>query len=92
MAYDFARIQNDLIINQIVNSLMCGVERKMEELHEKESSPYIHGINGLANYLGIGKTLAQEIKNERKITPYQDGRNVWFKKAEVNKYVESNKN
>ena len=89
MNYDFNRIKDELVVAEITHSLTGIIERKLEELHEKNTSPYINGIKGLANYLGVGTTLAQEIKNDKKIPSYQNGRTVWFKKSEADKYINS---
>lgn len=92
MTYDFNRIQDDLIINEIVKSLTSAICGKMEELHERDVSPFINGIDGLARYLNIGTTTAQEIKNNKEIPSFQRVRTVWFKKADADKFVEKNRN
>lgn len=92
MNYDISRIKDELLIAEITKSLSRCIERKLEELHEKEVSPYINGIEGLAKYLNIGTTLSQELKNNKEIPSYQRGRTVWFKKSEVDRYIEKNRN
>lgn len=88
----FTNIENELFVEQLRGIITEVVERKLEELHERDTSPYINGIDGLAKYLNIGTTLAQELKNEKAIASYQRGRTVWFKKSEVDRFVNQNKN
>ena len=92
MSYDINRIKDEAVIADITNMLSKVVIDKLEELHDKDVSPYISGIKGLAKYLGVGVTLAQEIKNSHRIPSYQEGRMVWFKKSEVDRYINSLKN
>ena len=63
----------------------------MEKLAEEKSSPYICGIDGLARYLNIGETVAQEIKNNNEIPCSQRGRKIWFEKKEVEKFMRKNR-
>ena len=63
------------------------VKRAMED----DNSPYIRGIEGLANYLKIGKNSAQTLRNKGIVVPAQfpwgdiNSRLILFKKEEVDK-------
>ena len=85
--YDYNRICDDAVINTITAKVIEAVEKKMERLTEEQSSPYICGIDGLARYLDIGETVAQEIKNNKEIPYSQRGRKIWFEKKEVDKFM-----
>ncbi len=67
------------------------LDEKIREMQDIESSPYINGIDGLAKYLGIGLTLAQELKNKKEIAYSQRGRQIWFKKSDVEKFIKRNR-
>lgn len=43
----------------------------------------IHGLQGLANYLGVGITTAWNLKKSGKIPYYQAGKKIFFKESEV---------
>ena len=85
--YDYNRICDDAVINTITARVIEAVEKKMEKLAEEKSSPYICGIDGLARYLNIGETVAQEIKNNNEIPCSQRGRKIWFEKKEVDNFM-----
>ena len=85
--YDYNRICDDAVINTITAKVIEAVEKKMERIAEEQSSPYICGIDGLARYLDIGETVAQEIKNNKEIPYSQRGRKIWFEKKEVDKFM-----
>jgi hypothetical protein len=69
---------------------------KFSLLHKMKEE---HLINKLAfsfsqtysSYLGIGETVAQEIKNNREIPCSQRGRKIWFKKSDIEKFMQKNK-
>ena len=84
----FNDADHELFIQEVRNSITEAVERKMEELHDRDTSPYITGIDCLAKYLGIGLTHAREIKSSEAFPCYQQGRTIWFKKAEIDKFIE----
>ena len=83
----FNDVNQEILIQQVGDIITEVVERKMEELHDRDISPYITGIDNLARYLGIGQTRAQEMKNSKVFPCYQEGRTIWFKKAEIDKYI-----
>lgn len=87
---NFSRIEDEIIIEKFRGIITEVVERKLEELHERDASPYITGIEGLAKYLNVGTTLAQELKNTKEIPPSQRGRTVWFLKSDVHKFIKKN--
>ena len=66
--YDYNRISDDVVINTITAKLVEALGKKMEELKEQQDSPFVYGIDGLARYLGIGETVAQEMKNNKEIS------------------------
>lgn len=79
------------MITELTDRLSRIMNEKLEQLLQAESSPYINGIDGLAKYLGIGSTLAQELKNRKEIVCSQRGRQVWFKKSDVDKFMQRNR-
>jgi hypothetical protein len=48
-----------------------------------EPEAYIHGLQGLADFLGTGVTAAWHLKKSGKVPFYQTGRKLFFKKSEV---------
>lgn len=89
--YDYNRICDDVVINTITAKVIEALGKKMEELKEQQDSPFVYGIDGLARYLGIGETIAQEIKNNKEIPCSQRGRKIWFKKSDIEKFMQRNK-
>lgn len=85
--YDYNRICDDAVINTITSRVITAVLEKMEQLKEQENSPYVYGIDGLARYLGVGETVAQELKNHKEIPCSQRGRKIWFEKSEIEKFI-----
>lgn len=73
--------------NNLLNELM----EKITKLQEDSASPYICGIPALAKYLGIGETFARELKDSKEFPCYQRGRALWFKKSEVEKFIQKNR-
>ncbi len=54
------KIYDEVIITELTNRLWKRINEKLEQMQQAESSPYINGIDGLAEYLGVGLTLAQD--------------------------------
>lgn len=88
---DYAKIYNDAVIAALTERVSKMLDEKIREMQDIESSPYINGIDGLAKYLGIGLTLAQELKNKKEIAYSQRGRQIWFKKSDVEKFIKRNR-
>ncbi|MBR6495729.1 MAG: helix-turn-helix domain-containing protein, partial [Rikenellaceae bacterium] len=62
-------------------------DKKFEELKECIASPYVNGINGLAAYLGIGETLANKLHKDKEIKSSRFGREIWFRKSDIDKFM-----
>lgn len=88
---DYAKIYDDAVIAALTERVSKMLDEKIREMQDIESSPYINGIDGLAKYLGIGLTLAQELKNKKEIAYSQRGRQIWFKKSDVEKFIKRNR-
>lgn len=88
---DYAKIYDDAVIAALTERVSKMLDEKIREMQDIESSPYINGIDGLAKYLGIGLTLAQELKNKKEIAYSQRGRQIWFKKSDVEKFIKQNR-
>ncbi len=88
---DHAKIYDDAVIAALTERVSKMLDEKIREMQDIESSPYINGIDGLAKYLGIGLTLAQELKNKKEIAYSQRGRQIWFKKSDVEKFIKRNR-
>jgi len=43
----------------------------------------IYGLQGLADYLGVSRKTAWNIKNQNRIPYYQVGRKIYFKESEI---------
>ena len=84
-------IYDEVIITELTNRLSKIINEKLEQMQQAESSPYINGIDGLAENLGVGLTLAQELKNKKEIAYSQRGRQIWFKKSDIEKFMQRNR-
>ena len=85
------QIYDELIITELTNRLSQIITEKLVQMQQAESTPYVNGIDGLAEYLGVGLTLAQELKNKKEIAYSQRGRQVWFKKSDIEKFMQRNR-
>lgn len=59
------------------------VKTELEKLAVSVKQEYIKGINGLAKFLGISKSVVQKMKNDGVIPYVQYDRVVLFNPAEV---------
>jgi hypothetical protein len=50
---------------------------------QPEPETYIHGLQALADFLGVGITTAWQLKKSGKFSYYQAGKKLFFKKSEV---------
>lgn len=78
------------MVNTSSNELLACLTKQVEALAEevqKLSSAFnptiIRGIDGLAEFLGVGKNTAQNMKNDGIVPYYQHGRIVLFRPEEV---------
>ncbi len=85
------KIYDEAMITELTDKLSRIINERMEQLQQAESSPYINGIDGLAEYLGVGLSLAQELKNKKEIAYSQRGRQIWFKKSDIEKFMQRNR-
>ena len=85
------QIHDELIITELTNRLSQIITEKLVQMQQTESTPYVNGIDGLAGYLGVGLTLAQELKNKKEIAYSQRGRQIWFKKSDIEKFMQRNR-
>jgi excisionase family DNA binding protein len=51
--------------------------------HSTNQDTIIYGLQGLADYLGVGVTTAWKLKKSGTIPFYQAGKKVFFKESEV---------
>ena len=89
--YDYNRVCDDAVISTITTQVVDALSKQIEKMKESVDSPYVQGIDGLANYLCIGKTIAQELKNSGEIPYSQRGRLIWFRKADIDKFMQRNR-
>ena len=89
--YDYNRICDDAVINTITARVIEALEKKMEQLKEQEDTQFVFGIEWLARYLGVGETIAQELKKNKEINYSQRGRKIWFKKSDIEKFMQKHK-
>ena len=87
---DTENIYMNHIISQLFEKLSM-IESKINEMQEHTNSPYVNGIDGLAKYLGIGETLAQDLKNRKEIPCSQRGRQIWFRKSDIERFMQQNR-
>lgn len=83
----YEKVCNDALIATITDNVSKIINEKLEDLRNEMSSPYVNGINGLAEYLGIGETLATKIYKSHEIKSSRFGREIWFKKSEIDKFM-----
>lgn len=83
----YEKVCNDALIATITDKMSKIINEKLEDLRNEMSSPYVNGINGLAEYLGIGETLATKIYKSNEIKSSRFSREIWFKKSEIDKFM-----
>ena len=83
----YEKICNEALIATITDKVSKIIDEKLEDLRDSMSSPYVNGIKGLAEYLGIGETLASKIYKNRKLVSSRFGREIWFRKSDIDKFI-----
>lgn len=83
----YEKICNEALIATITDKVSKIIDEKLEDLRDSMSSPYVNGIKGLASYLGIGETLATKIHRSKEIKSSRFGREIWFKKSDIDKFI-----
>ena len=87
----YEKICNEALIATITDKVSKIIDEKLEDLRDGMSSPYVNGIKGLAEYLGIGETLASKIYKNRQIVSSRLGREIWFRKSDIDKFITKHK-
>ena len=87
----YEKICNEALIATITDKVSKIIDEKLEDLRDGMSSPYVNGIKGLAEYLSIGETLASKIYKNRKIVSSRLGREIWFRKSDIDKFITKHK-
>lgn len=62
------------------------LEALSESGHNKPTTKqerYIHGLQGLAAFLGVGITTAWKLKKSGLLPYYQTGKKIFFKESEI---------
>lgn len=83
----YEKVCNEALIATITDKVSKMIDEKLEELRDSMSSPYVNGIKGLASYLGTGETLATKIHRSKEIKSSRFGREIWFKKSDIDKFI-----
>lgn len=83
----YEKICNEALIATITDKVSKIIDEKLEDLRDSMSSPYVNGIKGLASYLGIGETLATKIHRSKEIKSSRFGREIWFRKSDIDKFI-----
>lgn len=58
-------------------------QQQTDTTTKPEPENYIHGLQGLADFLGIGVTTAWQLKKSGKLPYYQTGKKLFFKRSEI---------
>jgi len=58
-------------------------QQQTDTTTKQEPEKYIHGLQGLADFLGIGVTTAWQLKKSGKLPYYQTGKKLFFKQSEI---------
>lgn len=83
----YEQVCNEALIATISDNVSKIINDKLEDLRNEMSSPYVNGIDGLAEYLGIGESLATKIYKNHEIKSSRYGREIWFRKSEIDKFM-----
>ena len=83
----YEKVHNDALIATITDTVSKVFDKKFEELKDSIASPYVNGIKGLAAYLGIGETLANKLHKDKEIKSSRFGREIWFRKSDIDKFM-----
>ena len=83
----YEKVCNEALIATITDKVSKMIDEKLEDLRDSMSSPYVNGIKGLAAYLGIGETLANKLHKDKEIKSSRFGREIWFRKSDIDKFM-----
>ena len=83
----YEKLYNEKLTAAIADTVSKVFDKKFEELKDSIASPYVNGIKGLAAYLGFGETLANKLHKEKEIKSYRFGREIWFRKSDIDKFM-----
>ncbi len=83
----YEKVCNEALVAIITDKVSRVIDEKLEDLRNKMSSPYVNGLDGLAEYLGIGETLATKLYKTKEIKSSRFGREIWFKKSDIEKFM-----
>ncbi len=83
----YEKVCNEALIATITDKVSKIIEEKLEDLRDSMSSPYVNGLDGLSDYLGIGETLASKLYKTKEIRASRLGREIWFRKSDIDKFI-----
>jgi excisionase family DNA binding protein len=83
----YEKVYNEALTTAIADAVSKVFDKKFEELKDNIASPYVNGIKGLAVYLGIGETLANKLHKDKEIKSSRFGREIWFRKSDIDKFM-----
>jgi excisionase family DNA binding protein len=83
----YEKICNEALITTITDKVSKIIDEKLEDLRDSMSSPYVNGIDGLADYMHIGETLARKLYKTKEIRASRFGREIWFRKSDIDKFI-----
>lgn len=83
----YEKICNEVLIAAITDKVSKIIDEKFEDLRDSMSSPYVNGIDGLADYMHIGETLARKLYKTKEIRGSKFGREIWFRKSDIDKFI-----
>ena len=84
----YEKVCNEALIATITEKVSKIIDKKFEDLRDDISSPYVNGIKGLGNFLHIGETLASKLYKTKQIKSSRFGKEIWFKKSDIEKFMQ----